>query len=258
MIGAIIGDIAGSRFEFNNTDNYNFEFFGKGCDFTDDTVCTIAVADAILKNKPYKESMLCWCRKYPNPKGAYGGMFSRWIHSANPQPYDSFGNGSAMRVSPVGWAYNTDSEILREAIESAKISHSHTEGLIGAIAVAMFIMEARKDNAAKEHRVELVNSIVSRFYGANWLKWLPSHGYFDGTCQGCVPLALKIISESKSFEDAVRQAVAYGGDSDTMGAIVGSMAEPLFGVPSEMVKQALSYLPDDIKAVIVAFRKKYC
>ena len=129
MLGAIIGDIVGSRFEFNNTSDFDFELFTSACDYTDDSICTFAVADAILSSKPYKETMLEWCRRYPHPMGSYGGGFARWIHSAHPVPYNSFGNGSAMRVSAVGWLCDTEEEVLEQARQSAEITHNHPEGI---------------------------------------------------------------------------------------------------------------------------------
>lgn len=252
MLGAIIGDIVGSRFEFDNTDKYDFTLFTQECDFTDDTICTVAIADAILKGISYKDSILHWCSKYPNPTGGYGGSFAQWLHSKDHLPYDSFGNGSAMRVSPIGWAFNSLDRVMREAIESAKITHSHTEGLIGAQAVAMSIYDFRR---RKDERYFCTFDRL--FYGADWDRHLPYRGHFDVTCQGCVPLALHIISESTSFENAIRKAISYGGDSDTLGAIVGSVAEACFGIPKEIKAQALEYLPDDMKVVVEAFYKKY-
>lgn len=136
MLGAIIGDIVGSRFEFNNTDRYDFDMFTRESTFTDDTICTIAIADAISSGKSYQDSLLEWCRRYPNPKGAYGGSFARWIASDNPQPYNSFGNGSAMRVSPVALAFDTLKEVQEEAKKTALVTHNHPEGIKGAVAVA--------------------------------------------------------------------------------------------------------------------------
>lgn len=121
MIGAIIGDIVGSRFEFNNTRDGNFALFSPECSFTDDTICTVAVADAILRGEDYRTSILRWCRKYPNPMGAYGASFALWLNSPDPQPYNSFGNGAAMRVSPVAYAFDTEQEVIRQAMETAKI-----------------------------------------------------------------------------------------------------------------------------------------
>lgn len=255
MIGAIIGDIVGSRFEFANTDKYNFKLFTKDCSFTDDTVCTLAVADAILEGKDYQESLLSWCSIYPNPKGAYGNGFWQWLHSATKAPYNSFGNGAAMRVSPVGWAFNSGAETIRQAMETAKITHSHTEGLIGATAVAMCIYELR-DKGENLDFAEIA-SIARWYYGNDWDKNLPPRGFFDETCQGCVPLAFDIVIKSDSFEDAIRKAVSYGGDSDTLGAIVGAIAEARFGIPKEIGQAALSYLPPHMINTITKFEKRY-
>lgn len=250
MIGAIIGDIAGSRFEFNNTKDYNFQMFHPDCSYTDDTICTVAVADAILRGISYKDSLLYWCRKYPRPMGAYGGSFSRWLHEKDPQPYNSFGNGAAMRVSPVAWAFDNHSEVIRNAISTAMPTHNHPEGLIGAMCVASAIFNRRK------RRSTLMN-IKTQYYGPTHKSNLPREGVFDETCQGCVPLAFWIISTSKSFEDSIRRAVCYGGDSDTLAAIVGSIAEAEWGVPIEMQEQALNMLPPDILKVVVNFIKTF-
>lgn len=259
MIGAIIGDIVGSKYEFNNTFYYNFKLFDKGCNFTDDTICTIAIADAILQAKDgipdasdFRESLLKWCRRYPNPMGGYGCGFSNWLTSKHPEPYDSFGNGAAMRVSPVGWAFKEHSDIIRQAMMSAKVSHSHVEGLIGAIAVADCV------NALKAYaQKDLIRVIAREYYGSDWNKNLVPRGRWAETCQECVPLAFMIVLNSGSFEDAIRNAVSYGGDSDTMGAIVGSIAQPLFGIPQEMEEKALNYLPLDIKNVVTKFIDRY-
>lgn len=257
MIGAIIGDIVGSRFEFNNTDKKDFKLFTKDCDFTDDTICTVAVADAIIRGISYQDSLLHWCRKYPSPMGAYGGSFARWIHSDNPQPYYSFGNGAAMRVSPVAWAFNTEAEVLREAIKTAEVTHNHHEGLIGASVVARAIFRFREfSNAPGDFDVF---GLVAEHYGYewNWMNNLPAPGVFDETCQGCVPLAFQILLQSSGFEDAIRRAVSYGGDSDTLGAIVGSLAEARFGVPIKIAKKAMSYLPEDMRDCVIYFDNKY-
>lgn len=139
MIGAIIGDIVGSRFEFNNTDKKDFKLFTKDCDFTDDTICTVAVADAILHNKTFEDALREWCHKYPYPMGAYGGGFNAWLQSNDPRPYNSFGNGSAMRVSPCARAARSDAEAIRLAKASASCTHNHPEGIIGAVATALVI-----------------------------------------------------------------------------------------------------------------------
>lgn len=255
MIGAIIGDIVGSRFEFNNTNDYNFELFHPDCSFTDDTICTVAIADAILRGIDYKTALLEWCRRYPNPKGAYGGSFSRWLASPDPQPYNSFGNGAAMRVSPVGWAFS-EGEVVREAMFTAMPSHNHVEGLIGASCVARAISLLRTMNHPSFMSGE-VYSLVVALYGENWNKNHPPRGVFDETCQGCVPLAFHICSQSVSFENAIRQAVWWGGDSDTLAAIVGSLAEARFGVPDELIAKAMKFLPSEMREVVTIFREKY-
>lgn len=259
MIGAIIGDIVGSKYEFNNTFDYNFKLFDEGCNFTDDTICTIAIADAILQAKDgipdasdFRESLLKWCRRYPNPMGGYGSGFSNWLTSKHPEPYDSYGNGAAMRVSPTAWAFKESSDAIRQAIMSAKVSHSHTEGLIGAAAVSNAIFSLRKGE-----KKGMLNIIANVYYGIKWEDRIPPRGRWAETCQECVPLAFKIVLNSDSFEDAIRNAVSYGGDSDTMGAIVGSIAQPLFGIPQEMKEKALNYLPLDMKNVVTKFIDRY-
>lgn len=259
MIGAIIGDIVGSKFEFNNTFDYNFPLFDKGCNYTDDTICTIAVADAILKaegrmpaDEDFKLALQYWCKKYPHPMGAYGASFANWVNSPNPQPYDSFGNGAAMRVSPIGFAFDNSTDIMRAAMNSAKVSHSHVEGLIGASAIALAILDARKN-----HTKDTLLGIITNLYGDNWNVNILSKGVFNETCQGCVPLAFYIVLNSISFEDAIRQAISYGGDSDTLGAIVGGVAEALFGVPDDMREAALGFLPPRMIDIVTKFEMKY-
>lgn len=256
MIGAIIGDIVGSRFEFNNTTTKDFELSYPLCDFTDDTICTIAIADAILRGIPYRDSLLHWCRKYPNPKGAYGGRFSQWLYEANPQPYNSWGNGAAMRVSPVAWAFTSLPEIQREALATAQPTHNHPEGLIGAMVVAEAIFKMRHCKSYSLASETLI-SLSADNYGAGCWGDLPKRGVFDETCRGCVPLALCLVHQSTSFEDAIRNAVAYGGDSDTLAAIVGSIAEARWGVPHDLREEFVQYLPDDMLDVLTKFETKY-
>ncbi len=247
MLGAIIGDIVGSRFEFNNTRSKNFKLFDRVCCFTDDTICTIAIADALLKNISYKESLLYWCRKYPCPKGNYGISFQQWICSTNPKPYNSFGNGSAMRVSPVAWWFDNENTILNEAQKTAEVTHNHPEGIKGAMAVALAIYLLRNKTSDKEFIARL-----NYFYADFQNKRYPC-GNFDETCQGTVPVCLQIILNSNSFEDAIRNAISFGGDSDTIGAIVGSMAEAKFKIPENICKQAKDYLPAEMLEVIDKF-----
>ena len=279
MLGAMIGDIVGSKYEFNNTFDYNFEMFGGGCDFTDDTICTVAIADAILNGRSYQESLQDWCRRYPSPKGAYGGRFATWIRSLNPQPYNSFGNGSAMRVSPVAWLFDDLSQVLEEAEKTALPTHNHPEGIKGAKAVAHAIWYFRKskfsegsknseneetkglknENAkASKDENEIIQGFMSiaRSYYEDFDTRVYPKGKFDETCMDAVPLSFYLLSQASSFEDAIRLAISHGGDSDTIGAIVGSIAEARFGIPQEMKEKALSYLPDDMKDIWKQFAEK--
>ncbi len=257
MLGAIIGDIVGSPYEFANTSNPRFPLFSKRSSFTDDTVCTIAVADALVRGSDFGETLREWCLRYPNPMGSYGGSFSAWLRSANPQPYNSFGNGAAMRVAPCGWAFNSEAETLRAAMASASPTHNHVEGLIGASVVARAIFNYREYGNAPDS-VD-VFGLVAEHYGWEWNReaHLPSPGVFDETCQGCVPLAFHILLQSSGFEDAIRQAVLYGGDSDTLAAIVGSLAEARWGIPAEIRDKALELLPADMRSVINQFSKTF-
>ena len=279
MLGAMIGDIAGSKYEFNNTFDYDFEMFGEGCDFTDDTICTVAIADAILNGRSYQESLLDWCRRYPSPKGAYGGRFAGWIRSLDPQPYNSFGNGSAMRVSPVAWLFNDLSQVLEEAEKTALPTHNHPEGIKGAKAVAHAIWYFRKSKFSEESKdseneetkglknenakaskdenetIQGFMSIARSYYEDFDTRVYPK-GKFDETCMDAVPLSFYLLSQASSFEDAIRLAISHGGDSDTIGAIVGSIAEARFGIPQEMKEKALSYLPDDMKDIWKQFAEK--
>lgn len=247
MLGAIIGDIVGSRFEFDNTNSVDFELFTDESTYTDDTICTVAIADAILNGKSYKDSLLEWCRKYPNPKGAYGGSFVRWINSADPQPYNSFGNGSAMRVSPIGWAFDSYQEVLKQAELSAAVSHNHPEGIKGAVCIAHMIWAGRHQ-ASKDDLYQ-----ISYLYYPNWERTMPAIGRFDETCQGTIPTCFWALFHANSFEDAIRKAIAFGGDSDTIGAIVGSVAETLWELPGRLRNTALSKLPSDMRNVIELF-----
>ena len=279
MLGAMIGDIVGSKYEFNNTFDYDFELFGGGCDFTDDTICTVAIADAILNGRSYQESLLDWCRRYPSPKGAYGGRFAAWIRSLDPQPYNSFGNGSAMRVSPVAWLFDDLSQVLEEAEKTALPTHNHPEGIKGAKAVAHAIWYFRKSRFSEESKDseneetkglknenakaskdenETIQGFMSiaRSYCEDFDTRVYPKGKFDETCMDAVPLSFYLLSQASSFEDAIRLAISHGGDSDTIGAIVGSIAEARFGIPQEMKEKALSYLPDDMKDIWKQFAEK--
>lgn len=252
MLGAIIGDIVGSDYEFDNTFDYDFPMFSADCDFTDDTICTVAVADAILNHSDYESSLRKWCRKYPHPKGEYGSYFFNWVMRSDPYPYNSFGNGSAMRVSPVAWLFDNEEDVKRQAEASAAMTHNHPEGIKGAVAIATAIYRMRK---TRDKEGEIFEKVAKEFYGDDVFQNLPEKGFFDVTCQGCVPLALFIASIASSFEDAVRLAVAYGGDSDTLGAIVGSLAQAHYGVPEDLAKKAKSFLPKEMLDIVSQFEE---
>jgi ADP-ribosylglycohydrolase len=252
MFGAIIGDIAGSRFEFNNRRSTDFELFTKDSAFTDDTICTAAVADAIMQGISFEKSLLAWCRKYPNPKGAYGGSFGTWIHSANPKPYNSFGNGSAMRVSPCAWLSNDRNTVLDYARKSAECTHNHPEGIKGAVCVADCIYYAIHCDKSKLN----LRALASGYYNLDMTcDTIRQTNTFNETCQVTVPQAIVCFLESDDFESAIRLAVSIGGDSDTIAAITGSIAEAFYGIPESVKSAAIEYLPHDIISVLSNFNQ---
>lgn len=259
MLGAIIGDIVGSRWEFSPTNDYDFELFSDRNSFTDDTICTIAVADALLHDKDFGASLHEWCRRYPAPMGGYGGRFRMWVMSDRPQPYGSFGNGSAMRVSAVGWYYNTLEEVRREAAKTAQCTHNHPEGVKGAVAVAEAIFKfrrIRRDHVPEAKEIKSVCAEVAKAhaYDIESIRLEAVRNKFEGSCQGTVPVAIWIITRSHGFEDAVRKAVALGADADTLADIVGAIAEAIWGIPEWIKRRALTYLPEEIKSVLRDFR----
>ena len=257
MLGAIIGDIVGSRWEFNPTNDYDFEWLSDENGFTDDTICTVAVADALLKGRDFGESIHEWCNRYPHPMGGYGGRFAQWVRSDHPLPYNSFGNGAAMRVSPVAHWFDTLDEVLDAAAATARPSHNHDEGIKGAQTVALAIFKAQvyRTYACKDASV-FIDQILEECvefsgYDINMPK-ASVLNRFDETCQGTVPVALKVISMATNYEDAVRMAVCLGADADTLGAIVGSIAEAIWGIPLERRMEIKKFLPDEMQDVIAA------
>jgi len=249
MLGAIIGDIVGSRFEFNNHLSTDFELFTADCGFTDDTICTIAIAEALIKNISFGDSLHAWCRKYPYPLGGYGGHFAGWVQSDNPQPYNSFGNGSAMRVSACGWFADSPQEAQEKARQSALCTHNHPEGIRGAVCVADCIYHARTGSSKQALRDLVINT-----YGYNLnttCDVIRKTNHFNETCQVTVPQAIICFLESSDFESAIRLAVSIGGDTDTIAAITGSIAEAYYQtIPDDMTKVAYTYLPDEMIEVL--------
>lgn len=254
MIGAIAGDVIGSAYEFNNTKTTDFELFTADSAFTDDTVMTVAVADCILNGKDYTTTFKEYGRKYPH--AGYGGMFRRWLNSANSQPYNSYGNGSAMRVSPVGFAFASLEDVLTEAKRSAEVTHNHPEGIKGAQAVAAAIFLARQ----QEDKLK-IKDYIEKTFGYNLHQSIEEirPGYrFDETCQGSVPQAIVAFLESESFEDAVGKSVSLGGDSDTIACIAGGIAQAYYGqVPSGIVDAVRKRLDSELLAIIDRFNQKY-
>ena len=250
MLGAIIGDIVGSRFEFNNYLGTDFEFFGQGCNYTDDSVCTIAVADAILSGKSFSSSLREWCGRYPHPMGSYGGRFSQWLMAASPEPYGSLGNGSAMRCSPCGLLFKDHPVEKAQQIArmSAECTHNHPEGIKGAVCVTHAIW-----GLLNHWPVERVKRLIIDTYNYQIFDstdQIRGHYHFDETCPGTLPQAFTCFFESTDFESAIRLAISIGGDSDTIGAIVGGLAEAAYGIPQEIVQKAVPFLPEDFKKVL--------
>ncbi len=268
MIGAVIGDIIGSVFEWHNTKTTDFTLFSRNSHFTDDTVMTVAIADAIL-NKPdnvnriydfffnsgiYAYKLKEYGKKYPH--AGYGNMFENWLLSDSFKPYKSFGNGSAMRVSPIGFAFKTLEETLNEAKKSAIVTHNHREGVKGAMAIASAIYMAR--NGANKHTMK---TFIEKKFGYNLSKKLDdirSTYTFDSSCKGSVPQAIIAFLESEDFEDAIRKAISIGGDSDTIACMTGGIAQAFYKkIPEFMINRVNLLLDSGLRRVINEFNKKY-
>ena len=254
MLGAIVGDIVGSIYEFNNHRSKDFSLFGGGCNFTDDTVLTVAIADCLLNQGNYAEYIKNYARKYPNR--GYGGRFAQWIHSESMEPYNSWGNGSAMRVSAVGFAYNDLELVMNEAKRSAEVTHNHPEGIKGAQATAVAIYMARKGQSKEQ-----IKAAIAKSFGYDLERTLdeirPIYK-FNESCQETVPEAIIAFLESTNFEDAIRNGISLGGDSDTLTCITGGISEAFYGgVPQDIAEKALSYLSKGMYEVVEKFRARY-
>ena len=261
MFGAIIGDVVGSRFEFDNFKSKDFEFLDKWCDFTDDSVMTLAVAKALLEcscitnlekfKKELVNVMHDVGRRYPDC--GYGGRFYLWIMRNLTEPYNSYGNGSAMRVSPVAWFAASLEECENLAGATAEVTHNHPEGIKGAVSVAGAIFLARTG-----HSMENIKEYVSKYYDIDFtLDEIRKDYDFYEICQKSVPQAFEAFFESKDFEDAIRNAISIGGDSDTIAAITGSIAEAYYGIDSDTKATALSYLDDYLLDIAEDFANKF-
>lgn len=254
MLGAIAGDIIGSVHEGSWRKIKDFPLFMQYSTYTDDTVLTVAVASAILRGGGYGPAIRQWGRRYAD--AGYGPWFSGWLMEDDAGPYNSFGNGSAMRVSAVGWAFDDLDAVLREARKSAEVTHNHPEGVKGAQAVAAAVLYGR-DGRTKDE----IAALLSDRFGYDCtedLGALRRRSRFDVTCQGTVPAAAVAFLQSTDFEDAVRNAVSLGGDADTLACITGSMAEAHYGgVPAGILAEALSRLDETLRSEAEAFARAY-
>jgi ADP-ribosylglycohydrolase len=254
MIGAIAGDIIGSAYEWNRTKSTDFELFTSQSGPTDDTILTIAVADCILHGKEYAATFKEYGRRYP--QAGYGGMFLKWLGSTSLAPYNSFGNGSAMRVSPVGFAFSTLADVLAEATKSAEVTHNHREGIKGARAIAVAIYLARQGETKDQIR-KYIERTFGYYLDAKLDDIRPQYS-FDETCQGSVPQAIMAFLESENYEDAVRKAVSLGGDSDTLGCMTGGIAQAYYKhVPDNIVIKVRELLNEDLLEVIDEFNGRF-
>jgi ADP-ribosylglycohydrolase len=254
MIGAIAGDIIGSIYEHNPIKREGFPLFSDHSHFTDDSVMSLAIAKAILSSGDYALEMKSLGRCYPN--AGYGGNFFLWLAEDEIKPYNSWGNGSAMRVSPIGFAYDTEDDVLREAKKSAEVSHNHPEGIKGAQSVALAVLLARQ-GASKN---QIKDRISSQFcYDLNRsIDQIRPHYGFDVSCQGSVPEALIAFLESADYVSAIQKAVSLGGDSDTLACIAGAIAEAYYGqIPSSIVLETEKRLPEVLWMILHEFETKY-
>lgn len=267
MLGSIIGDYVGSIYEFDNIKTKDFTLFQPGMEYTDDSVLTMATARWLLDGGNVAEHYLDYASRYPYPMGGYGGGFLVWVTNSKRmgiQPaYNSCGNGSAMRINPVGWAFDTEDEVMQAARTSAACTHNHPEGIKGAQATAMAILWARQGKSAQDIRKGIeekfgydlslsVDEIRPRY------SWQGLDGEVNGaTCQGSVPEAIVCALEATDFEDAIRNAVSIGGDSDTIACITGGIAEALCGIPASIYDHVKAALSEDLRHTLERFEARY-
>jgi ADP-ribosylglycohydrolase len=255
MLGAIAGDIIGSVYEFHNIRSKRFKLFSPDCFFTDDSVFTIALADAILNEKDYVSLMKSYYRRYPD--AGYGGSFHQWARSTDSRPYNSWGNGAAMRISPVGFAFDSLEVVLAKSRQYTEVTHNHPEGVKGAQATASAIFLGRKGKTKKE-----IRDFIEKSFGYDLSRTLdqirPTYR-FNESCQGTVPEAIQAFLESDDFEDAIRNAISLGGDSDTLACITGGIAQAFYeGVPEDIAIKVMEILDENLRLIASEFMSLYC
>jgi ADP-ribosylglycohydrolase len=257
MYGSIIGDIIGSVYEFINVKRKDIALDLPNMRFTDDTVLTVATMDALLHPEiGYAKMYKRYFRKYVMSDRGFGGLFFEWGLSDSLKPYNSFGNGSAMRVSPVAWACNTLEEVLKEAKKSAEVTHNHPEGIKGAQAIAVAIFMARNNASKLDIEKEVIK--LFKYDLTRSLDEIRFDNVFDETCQGSVPEAITAFLDSNSYEDTIRSAISIGGDSDTIACMAGGIAEAFYGgINQNFIKFAKAHLDHDLLNVITEFYDTY-
>lgn len=248
MTGAIAGDIIGSVYEFDNIKTTDFPLFTNESDYTDDTIMTVAVADWLLNGGDLAKVMQRYGREYPYPTGGYGGRFSGWLREKESQPYNSWGNGSAMRVSVVGWMFDSLEKTLEVAKETAVVTHNHPEGIKGAQATAAAIYLARTGKSKQDIKL-YIETTFSYDLGRTCDEIRPFYR-FNESCQGTVPEAIIAFLDSSDFENAIRLAVSLGGDSDTLACITGGIAEAFYGIPEDIKLEVKKRIPEKFNEII--------
>ena len=256
MLGAIAGDMIGSVYEFDRTKTKSFELFTPQSTFTDDSILSVAVAAVILRSGSYSQTIKRYAQRYPNPMGGYGARFNQWAQSTCLEPYNSWGNGSAMRVSPVGFAFDTMAAVLSAAEQSAAVTHNHPEGVKGAQATAACILLARQG----ADKVE-IKSLIEKQFGYDLSRCLdqirPKYT-FNESCQETVTEAIIAFLESTDYEAAIRNTVSLGGDTDTMGAITGGIAEAFYGgVPEVIAQETIARLDPPLRKTTLTLCERY-
>jgi ADP-ribosylglycohydrolase len=254
IMGAIAGDVIGSAYEWNNVKTLDFDLFCDDTKFTDDSVLTLATMHALLHEKNYGMSYYTFGKKYPGR--GYGQSFHGWLRSNNPEPYNSWGNGSAMRVSPIGWYGNSIEEVMAEAQASAEVTHNHPEGIKGAQATAVAVYMARVGKSKDE-----IKKFVTETFQYDLDRKIddirPIYNY-DVSCQGSVPEAIIAFLESTDYENAIRLAISIGGDSDTIACITGGIAEAFYkSIPDYIIENVIKILPDELVGIVRDFSVKY-